>query len=153
MISNEEKRENYAVLKTRLAQAMKNAFWFEACMIEYAIIEDRAASIMIHAKLCKEENAYSKKLSNKLNSIRQQIGKENPAVWGRVPVELLEQIGEWKEKRNEAVHRACITKYDEEEMEALAQEGKELSRLLDNASSKVKRYAEKQAAKAENTEE
>lgn len=141
MITNEEKREVYALLKTRLKKAMSAEFWMEACMIEYNIIEDRTASILIHTGISK--NASGKKLSNKLNSIEYQIGEKHPIISAKVSAETIRAIREWKEKRNTAVHKACITRYDEETMQSLAAEGKLLVDQITNESRRVKEAVEK----------
>lgn len=140
-IDNNQKKENYAILKVNLKKALHQHFWFEACMIEYAIIEDRTASILLHAKIVK--NPYDKKLSNKLNSIENQIGKRHPVISKKVDPNLIAEIRDWKDKRNEAVHRACIHVYDEMEMEQIATQGSELVRRITNDSRKVKDLSEK----------
>ena len=141
MITNEERREVYARLKTRLKRALAGEFWLEACMIEYAILEDRTASILFNARVT--EKGWEKKLSNKLNSIEHQIGKQHPLICHRVLPETLEAIRTWKEQRNEAVHRACINAYDENALRILAEEGKRLADRISNESQKVKRAAMK----------
>lgn len=136
-----QKRDTYAVLKANLKKALNQHFWFEACMIEYAIIEDRTSSILLHARIVK--NPYEKKLSNKLSSIEHQIGKRHPIISKKVDPQLISEIKEWKDTRNEAVHRACIHVYDETEMEQIAEQGNELVRRISNDSQKVKKLSEK----------
>ena len=135
MISAEEKHEVYVKLKTRLKKALASEFWLEACMIEYAIIEDRTASILFHAGIT--ENGWDKKLSNKLNSIEYQIGKNHPIISKKVSGDTIRDIRKWKELRNEAVHRACITKYDENYLRSIAEQGKELVDRITNDARKV----------------
>lgn len=84
MITNQEKEATYKILKVKLNVALRNEFWFEACMIEYAIIEDRTSSILEHSGVCKNAYDESKKLSNKLNSIEHQIGKGHPIISRKV---------------------------------------------------------------------
>ena len=141
MINNEEKREVYLHLKVRLKKALSSGFWLEACMIEYAIIEDRTASILLHAGIT--DKGWEKKLANKLNSIEFQIEKGHPIIGKKVSLETVRQIRDWKDKRNGAVHRACITIYDEEAFRNLAEEGKILVERISNDSQKVKRAADK----------
>ena len=50
-ISNEQKRANYTEQFRRLKLALKNGFNLEAMFIEYAILEDRTESILLHADL------------------------------------------------------------------------------------------------------
>ena len=141
MITPEEKQKVYAGLKTRLKKALAGGFWLEACMIEYAIIEDRTASILFHAGVT--DKGWEKKLSNKLNSIDQQIGKNHPLIGRKVSPETVQGIREWKELRNEAVHRACVTAYDEEAFRVLAERGKELMDRISNDAQKVSRAEKK----------
>lgn len=141
MISNEEKHQAYIQLKTRLKKALASGFWLEACMIEYAIIEDRTASILMHGGIT--NNGWEKKLSNKLNSIENQIGKGHPIISKKVSLENIHGIRDWKEVRNEAVHRACITVYDEETFRDLAERGKVLMDKLSNDAKNVSRIAKK----------
>lgn len=141
-ISNEEKQQVYANLKLRLKKALASGFWLEACMIEYAIIEDRTASILFHAGIT--DKGWEKKLSNKLNSIEHQIGKKHPIISKKVTVETIQGIREWKDLRNEAVHRACITSYSEDDFRSLAESGKELMDRITNDAQKVIRAERKQ---------
>ena len=141
MITNEEKQEAYVKLKTRLKKALASGFWLEACMIEYAIIEDRTASILLHAGIT--DKGWEKKLSNKLNSIELQIGKGHPIISKKVSLEDIHAIREWKEQRNDAVHRACIIKYDEESFRRLAENGKLLMENISNDAQKVSRADKK----------
>lgn len=139
--NNIEKHNSYKILNGRLNKAMSNGFYLEACFIEYAILEDRLASILHHCKVCK--NAYDKKISNKINSLKQEIGKKHPVISKKVNASLLDEILIWKNKRNEYVHRACLYKMVNDEIEQLAIEGKELVRRITNDSQKVTRLANK----------
>lgn len=141
MVSQEEKQQIYAGLKTRLKKALASGFWLEACMIEYAIIEDRTASILLHAGIT--DKGWEKKLNNKLNSIDHQIGKKHPIISKKVSTETIQGIREWKDLRNEAVHRACITAYDEEGFRSLAERGKELMEKISNDAQKISRAEKK----------
>ena len=138
-VTNEEKRNIYAELKTRLKIALGKEFYYEAVMIEYAIIEDRTASILSHGGVCKDP--WDKKLQNKLNSIRHQCGKKHPILSKKVDVALLDQIYSWKERRNELVHRSCTLPYAVGQMKEIAEEGNELVRLLTNCARRVSNAA------------
>ena len=145
-MGNTEKQERYKLLMTKLNRAMQNEFWLEACMIEYAIIEDRTSSILFYSGI--SANAYdsSKKLSNKLNSIEYQIGKGHPVISKKVDSETVDKIRKWKELRNDFVHRSCVL-YDEEKAKDLALQGKALCKLISNDSQKVKRMIKKSEEK------
>ena len=143
MITDTQKQENYVKLKIKLKKAINGQFWFEACMIQYAIIEDRTSSILHHSGVCKDAYSSSKKLSNKLNSIEHQIGKEHPIISKKVSLETINKIREWKELRNDIVHRSCIRVYDENEIEQIALVGNQIVNLICNESQKVSRLANK----------
>ena len=142
MEKNYEKQERYRELKAKLKKAMADEFWLEACMIEYAIIEDRTSSILFYSGVSKNAYDSNKKLSNKLNSIELQIGKKHPVISKKVAPEIIQAIRDWKELRNQFVHKSCAM-YDEEKAKVLAVKGKELVDLIANDSDKVRRLAEK----------
>ena len=142
-ITNQEKRQVYAELKSKLKLALNKEFYFEAVMLEYAIVEDRTASVLFHSGVCKNPYDSSKKLSNKLNSIELQIGKRHPVISKKFDASLIAEIRNWKDERNDFVHRACIRAYDQEELKSLAEWGNEIVRKLDNAARRVKAYADK----------
>lgn len=139
MSGNIEKQQRYITLKGRLNKALRNEFWFEACMIEYAIIEDRTSSILFYSKVCEHAYDSSKKLSNKLNSIEHQIGKEHKIISEKIDKELIWSIRNWKDERNDLVHRACVN-FDEIHAKEVALEGEKLVKLISNASARITRY-------------
>lgn len=139
---NYEKQERYKCLHEKLTKAIKNKFWFEACMIEYAIIEDRTSAILFYCNICKDPYGSNKRLANKLNSIELQIGKGHPIISKKVDLKLIGELREWKERRNDLVHKACSC-YEEKEAEEVALQGNELIRRLQNDSAKVTRAARK----------
>ena len=142
MDKNFEKQEHYIKLKSKLNKAVKNKFWFEACMIEYAIIEDRTSSILYYTKICKNAYDSDKKLANKLRSIEYQIGKKHPIISKKVSRDTILKILSWKDKRNDLVHRACVL-YNEQLAEDVALEGLSLVKSISNDSAKVTRYVQK----------
>ena len=147
MIDNEQKAENYRILKGRLRKALSSRFWFEACMIEYAIIEDRTSSSLQHGSVCKNAYDPGKLLSNKLRSIETQIGKGHEVISKKVDPLLIKEIMAWKDERNEVVHRSCNHIYDEEQVRTIAEQGSELVRRLSNDSRKVSDYYKRHAEK------
>lgn len=140
-----DKQGRYAALKKRLSVSLKYGFWFEAIMIEYAIVEDRTASILFHTGV--SENAYSekKRLSNKLNSIEFQIIKKHPIISKKISQELLDDTRKWKDARDKLIHLAC-NNYCEDEAQKIAEEGNCIVNFIINASRRVS-----DAAKRENT--
>ena len=142
MEKNYEKQERYFRLKSKLNKAIKSEFWFEACMIEYAIIEDRTSSILHHGKICTNAYAESKKLSNKLNSIEHQIGKGHPVISKKVSKATIAEIRSWKDRRNDLVHRACIL-FSDDLAKEVALEGLKLVKAISNDSKKVTHQMQK----------
>lgn len=141
-MSNTEKQERYALLKNKLRIAIEKKFWFEACMIEYAIMEDRTSSILYHAKVCKNSYDPKKTLTNKLCSIELQIGKKHPIISKKVDIKTIVAIKEWKDKRNDLVHKSCLV-YDEEKARDIAILGYNIVKNISNESAKVTRLADK----------
>lgn len=140
MEKNYEKQERYTILMGKLKKAISNQFWFEASMIEYAIIEDRTSSILQYSKVCKDAYDSDHKLGNKLNSIEHQIGKKHPIISKKVNINTIREIRTWKDDRNDMVHRACIL-YNEEMAQDIALKGNELVKRINNDSAKVTRQA------------
>jgi hypothetical protein len=144
-VRNNEKQEAYASLKGKLKVALKYEFWFEACMIEYAIIEDRTASILAHVGTCR--NPYEKKLSNKLNAIEQLIGKRHPIISKKVKPEELSQVRTWKEKRNALTHSFFKIQYGDSDLKNIALEGKIAMDAISNAAQRVSKMSEREIEK------
>lgn len=143
LITNEEKHDVYAKLHERLKKALASGFWLEATMIEYSIIEDRTAAIIYYTGIASKP--WEKGLKNKLGSIKNQITRNHPIISKKVSSAVIDEIRDWRERRNTAVHRACYTLFTEEDFKEMAEEGKELVRKISNDSQKVKRAVEKGA--------
>ena len=141
-LRGDDKQEVYATLKTRLNSALRSEFWFEACMIEYAIIEDRTSSILDKARVCKDAYLHMG-LYEKLDSIKEQINEEHPIISKKVSIETINAIDSWRKQRNETVHNACNKPYNDSQLKDFALEGKELVRTISNDSQKVTRLAKK----------
>ena len=112
--NNVEKQDTYTKIKKQLQIALRNEFYFEAICIEYAIIEDRMASVLKHCNICKDP--YNKKLSNKLSSIEMQHGKGHKVISKKIDVKMIADIRKWKEERNDVIHRSCNHMYNKEEL-------------------------------------
>lgn len=63
VIDNQDKQRTYRVQKGRYKRAMENEFFFEAILIDYAILEDRLRSMIYHMGFL--ENRTSFKIWNK----------------------------------------------------------------------------------------
>lgn len=142
MISNEEKRQVYAILKTKLKIAMDQEFYLEALLLEYSIVEDRLLSILKHLGLkYTESDGRELQIGRKIKKVRGQIENKNPLIIGKVDVDLIDRIITWKNTRNELVHNSCHRLFNNEEVTKCAEEGAEIVRLLSNSATRIKRAA------------
>ncbi len=144
VISNEEKRQVYSVLKTKLKIALQQSFYLEALLLEYSIIEDRLSSLLRSANLTYlQSNGNEISIQKKIKKIRDaNISKRFP-IYNRVSMALISEIEAWKEKRNNLVHKSCTRIYDSEEVKECALEGNDLVRKISNTARNVKRAKEK----------
>lgn len=58
-VDNKDKQHTYAYWKRRYTLAMKYGFYFEAMMIDYALLEDRLASVLYHSGVMKNRQKLS----------------------------------------------------------------------------------------------
>ena len=143
-LSNEEKRQVYAILKTKLRIALDQEFYLEALLLEYAIAEDRLNSILDHLNV----NRKNKKgkdigITFKIDRVRRLISESNLAH-KRITIEQLDTIMEWKMIRDDLVHHSCQHLFNNDEVRDCALTGAEVVRLLSNSAQKIKRAVEKQ---------
>ena len=156
LISGNEKRDEYAMLKIRLKKALASGFWLEASIIEFAIIEDRLVSIMFYSGIISEseiEDTWEKPISKKLNRIALEIGKKQPLVSKYVSRDTIQKIQEWRELRNKAVHRACTYRFNDELFQAIAEEGRVLMDKISNDAQKISRAKKRMMEKAQKISE
>lgn len=141
---------NYQEQVKRLSLALRNEFYVEAIAIEYAMIEDRIHSILTHSGFSivdKNNKKYSiNKNINKLKSNKYFTEKE---MRKRLPLDLLDEIKEWKDKRNIIIHDLLKQEFQPDEFKELAIQGNELRKQIDNKSKLIKKYNEKLKAKGE----
>lgn len=134
---NMEKYENYRHQKERLKKALKDEFYLEAVLIEYAIMEDRLESALVHAEAFnpKKHEMIKPKLK-RLHS----LGTERGTGFSRYyPEELLGAIESWIGRRNTLVHSLMKSSVDDGMLKDCAEEGKELTDRLDGRVSAYKR--------------
>ena len=143
-ISNDEKRQVYAILKAKLKIAMDQQFYLEALLLEYSIIEDRLLSILKHLGLkWTESDGRELQIGRKISKISGQIENRNPLLKGRLDSELINQILTWKKTRNDLVHNSCHRLFDNNEVTCCAELGNEIVRQLSNSAKNIKRASEK----------
>jgi len=142
MESNLLKQFTYAERKVQLKKAMYSGFFFEAIFIEYAIMEDRTESVLRHEGSISLTNkqGFPLNLSQKIRKIRGCRSFAEERVRKHLTLELLDSLDEWRVKRNVLVHILMKNQADSAELQEIAESGKELVRLLENAVRQVNKY-------------
>ena len=131
-LTGQEKYTNYKEQFGRLNRALKNEFYLEAIFIEYAILEDRTESVLHHAGLW---DAYmkGKKMANigtKLTFIKNKANVKSCSLHPYFRDDLLDQLRDWKNKRNPLIHDLLNQKMGPDDLKDLAMEGSRLVRIL-----------------------
>ena len=148
---NMEKYEAYRSMMTNLTKAMRASFYYEAIFIEYAIIEDRCSSALKHAGVkYLNDKGHEIKLSEKLDKMRSNRAFVVPYVRKRITLEFLEQITNWKRERDRLIHALARIPYEPELVKSIAEDGRELVRVLDNKVKSVNNYYKNLAEDAKN---
>lgn len=143
-ITNNEKKELYAILKTKLKIAMQQGFFLEALMLEYAIVEDRLTSVLISSDIpVIKKNGKNKGIQEKLDDIKKAMIKEQFPIKNRITPEKIAAITAWKNERNTMVHERCSHIYNSEEVQSLAIRGEEIVKQATNFARNVKRAKQK----------
>ena len=73
VIDNMDKCYTYAQHKGRYSQAMKYEFYFEALMIDYALMEDRLKSFLYHAGVLQLRTSFKIDCSKPNKKVLKQI--------------------------------------------------------------------------------
>ena len=133
---NMEKYEIYKQLSSDLTKAMKQGFYYEAIFIEYAILEDRLASVLKYAGV-ENRSDQSWKISKKIGLIRGRKEFTSKFVRERLSLELLDSVKAWTEKRNGLIHDLANIPYDAAAVKEVAEEGYEIVKVVKNKSDSV----------------
>lgn len=143
-VDNMTKHEIYKAMKSNLAKAMKAGFYYQAIFIEYAIIEDRCASVLRHANVnYLKRNGQEIDLKEKLNKIRDNPAFVDKNIRKRISLSLIKELDDWREKRNRLIHKLASIPFDYAEVKDIAENGKELARKIDNSVRSVNYYIDK----------
>ena len=158
-LNNMDIYQNFKTQYERLKVALDHAFYLEAVCIEYAIIEDRTASILAYEG--NHRSKYEKLgLGQKLRKIKNcanQKTSDRPWISTYFSDEhsnnLMERINDWKnDARNPLTHKLMRIRTSTEYLKKYAEKGealcKELSNLTNNYKSRVKNHAQDNAPKA-----
>lgn len=142
MSKNITKYETYKAMHDSLNKAMKSEFYFEAIFIEYAIIEDRLRSVLTHANISfVNKNGKEDKISRKIAKIYSRPEFASKQMRNKIPLELLDSLNEWIERRNALIHNlANIRIEDMYQIAEIAISGKELVNSLSNSVKKANNW-------------
>ncbi len=158
-LSNMEIYQNFKTQHERLKVALAHAFYLEAVFIEYAIIEDRTASILAY-EVNNRRKFANMNLEQKLKKIKNCANqKTHERTWINTYFSdehsnnLMDRIYNWKENfRNPLTHKLMRCRTTTDYLRDFAKQGealcKELSNLTNNYKSRVKNHAQDNAPKA-----
>ncbi len=143
-MTGNEKREKYAELMTKLANATNNEYYYEAIFIEYAILEDRTESLLKHANISYIDKENKKlTLDKKLKIIRDNKIFKASYILKHIPAEKICEIFNWKKKRNELIHDLVNVSYENKEIKALALDGECIVKNFNNKTKLVNNFFDK----------
>ena len=139
---NIKKYNHYKHMLANLNLSLDKGFYLQAVLIEYAMIEDRISSIIRH--LISEDAIFNKDgnvlmMNRKIKLIKEYVPKIKDAWLKKyLENELLDNVIEWKNRRNKIVH-ALMNRFDEDDLiRDVAVEGKDLSRKINDLATKIK---------------
>lgn len=133
-ITAKQKQDNYREQFIRLKKALNSEFYLEAIFIEYAIIEDRTRAILVHAgkyeAYLKKRGRYQENLNSKIKYIQAFAAEKETLLNKFFGDELLTDILDWKEKRNQLIHALLNHTLTTEELAKMAEKGDVYCRTL-----------------------
>ena len=138
------KGENYREQNVRLKKVMNQHFYLEAVFIEYAIVEDRLASILRYEGNEIKSNSFVS-IDRKLNKL-EAVARDKKGLAKRYFSEdFINEIREWKNKRNPLIHSMMKTNISSEMLFELACEGLNLQKEICRLSQNYKRAVERKS--------
>lgn len=141
---NVDKQRTYKDMKVALNKALRNAFYFEAIFIEYAIIEDRLRSVLKHAGVTYiSREGKEDKISRKIAKLRSRSEFTSKSIRQRFPCSVLDALDAWIEERNILIHDLANMPIDNDKISRIAIEGKSLCDLVSNCVKKTNNWLEK----------
>ena len=139
---NEVKHANYKEQIKRLNLAFKNRFLLEAILIDYGMLEDRTEAFIRYSLGENKLDKYQT-INRKINKLKALFGDKYQNINRYLSLELLDDLHNWKEKRNSIIHGLMKRNNSTFELEALALEGLNLVKILNSKSISFKRKLEK----------
>ena len=153
MISGQQKYDNYREQFKRLNKALAAGFNLEAVFIEYAIMEDRTESILVHADkwdaYIKSRKGREPNISTKTKYIQKLAENEKDLLHRYFSDDLLDKLLTWKDQRNRIIHALLKQQLEHNEVGNLANEGNEIVKMLRNRSGSYNRAIDKKRKEAE----
>ena len=147
---NRKKYEMYKIMLGNLNRSIDKGYYLQAVFIEYAMLEDRANSIIrvLMGKqvldALKERNAG---LDKKICKIKNFVNNNSNDAWIKkfLNNNLLDSIIAWKDERNKIVHALMEQFSSQDSLQGIAEEGKNLAREFKDVANKVKNHEMKVA--------
>ena len=139
---NEVKHTNYKEQMKRLNLAIKNRFLLEAILIEYGMLEDRTEAF-IRYSLGEDKTDKYQTINRKINKLKALVGDKYKNINRYLSLDLLDDLHNWKEKRNSIIHGLMKRNNSTFELENLALEGLNLVKTFNSKSMSFKRKLEK----------
>ena len=138
---NIQKYEAYRSMHEDLKKAMSAGFYFQAIFIEYAILEDRLASVLKYANVpYLTKSGRDVFISEKIKRIENRPELSSSFVKKRLSPELLDSLNNWLSDRNDLIHHLASTPYDSERVRLVAEKGAEICRQIKNKTDSVIRH-------------
>ncbi len=143
-MNNKEKNEKYKDLMSKMKKAINCEFYYEAILLEYAILEDRTESLIRHADLDISNISFKDlTLHKKLNKIKNNKIFKSDYITKHIDEKMIKEILEWKERRNKIIHDLIKIDYSNETIKQIALEGYEIVKKVNNKSTLVNQYLDK----------
>ena len=139
---NMQKHFNYKEQFKRLKKAIDNNFYLEAIFIEYAIIEDRAESILRYENNEIKSDSFVS-IDRKLKRISNLSENKKSLPHRYFSDGIINEILEWKEFRNKMIHALMKQHLTTQALEELALTGERLAKELCKRSTNYKRAVER----------
>lgn len=135
---NVQKYETYKSMHESLSKALKNEFYYKAIFIEYAILEDRLASVLKYAEIpYTDKSGQDIGIKTKLNRIESRKELSDKFYKDRLTPALIQECRTWTDERNSLIHHMANLPYDSEKIRQIAIDGNELVRQVKNKTASV----------------
>ena len=143
-MDNMQKYANYREQMGRLKKALGHQFYLEAIFIEYAILEDRLESALLHSGKWTPAPDRHTSIDRKVRLLRKQAEEKKSLARRYFTPELAESILAWKERRNRLIHALMKQQLHTEDLQSVAEEGQTLIRMVSNKVGLFNRAIERQ---------